>query len=400
MTKNGVHDSVSNSSSDQSIAIIVNNYPPKLGGLESHVFHLAKEMHKLGTSVIVFCLADEPSDTFEDGIRVIRLRMHLPIASVISFPGWGATALIARTLRHEGIRVVSTHTRFFPMSYVAMRAAARVKLPVIHTEHGAGYVRSPSKVIELGARVVDKTVGRLVLRRATTVLAVSSPVAQFVEGLAGVKSTIFHNALSLDDWTAGGDSSSPTNISFLGRLVPGKGWEDFIDVASLLIRERGYPRLRVHIFGDGPDMAALRTRVVREGIQENVIIHGHSGPADVKEVLRSGVLVNPSRLAEGFQITLLEAAAAGAQIVSYPVPSVAPLRDHGAPIREVIQASVEALLDSTEDALRNPLPVMPQDSLANHWSWPARARDYLNIVTSVARRSPDNGNRAEGRIVS
>jgi glycosyltransferase involved in cell wall biosynthesis len=369
--------------------MIVNSYPPRLGGLESHVYQLANELKDAGVSVTVVCLAPEDSDTLEEGVRVIRLRMHLPIASVISFPSWGTTRRLSKLLADEGITVVSTHTRFFPMSYVGLRAALRRKVPVVHTEHGAGFVKSPSKVIQFFSRVVDLTLGRTVLRKATQVLAVSEPAARFVATLAGVDALIFPNALRLEDWPPSGEDHTPEGIAFLGRIVGGKGWEMFVDVAAELIQRRGFDNLVVHVLGDGPDTDALRARIKSKGIEASVRLHGHAGVETIRTALHRSVLVNPSRLAEGFQVTLLEAAAAGAQIVSYPVPSIHPLLADGAPVREVRDPSFEALVDCVVEALRNPLPIMSREILDSRWSWRTRSREYLNIVDAVVASHGD-----------
>jgi glycosyltransferase involved in cell wall biosynthesis len=388
-------DTEADQTNRECVALIVNSYPPRLGGLESHVFRLANELTKLGVGVLVVCLADEASDTIESGVRVIRLRMHVPIASVISFPAWGTGRRLGRLLRTAGVTVVSTHTRFFPMSYVGMRAARRAGIPVIHTEHGAGFVNSPSFVIRVASRLVDLSMGRVVLGRANQVLAVSRPVADFVRRLANVDSIIFHNALQLDDWMPAGDRHSPAGIVYLGRIVGGKGWEEFVDLAADLIRNRGFGTLPVHILGDGPDFSALRDRIRSLGIEESVFLHGQSDVATIRTVLHGSVLVNPSRLAEGFQITLLEAAAAGAQIVSFPVPSVGPLLLDGAPIREVARGSSTGLADAVAEALLNPLPPMNAGNLEAHWSWPTRANEYLLIVGAVRRAESAKSDRAE-----
>jgi glycosyltransferase involved in cell wall biosynthesis len=133
--------------------------------------------------------------------------------------------------------------------------------------------------------------------------------------------------------------------------------------------------------------------VQARGIADSVTLHGHADISVIRSVLRESVLVNPSRLAEGFQVTLLEAAAAGAQIVSYPVPSVAPLRGDGAPVREVTGSSLEALADAVEDAVRHPRPPMDREVLEAKWSWNARANEYLRTVGTLV-----GGDRASAGV--
>lgn len=141
---------------------------------------------------------------------------------------------------------------------------------VVDTEHGAGFVKSPSRTIQLASRIVDLKFGRAVLRNATRVLAVSEPVTRFVGVLAGVKAEVFHNALRMEEWPVVAPNRALTGIAFLARLVGGKGREDFIDLAADLINEHGFDTLSVRILGDGPDLPVLKARIGSRGIEKFV----------------------------------------------------------------------------------------------------------------------------------
>ena len=113
------------------IAIVTNCYPPRLGGLEIHVENLAHGLTDEGHEVTILTIAPDPGARVDGRVSVLTGRSHLPVADVISFPNPGTTRAITAFLRRERIELVSTHTRFFPMSYVGLRAAQRADLPVI-----------------------------------------------------------------------------------------------------------------------------------------------------------------------------------------------------------------------------------------------------------------------------
>lgn len=96
------------------IAFIVNSYPPRLGGLESHIYHLSVSLAQLGHDVYVLTISDKPGHRQEEGVDIRTDRRHFPVADIISFPALGATRAIARFLRAHHIDVVSVHTRFSP----------------------------------------------------------------------------------------------------------------------------------------------------------------------------------------------------------------------------------------------------------------------------------------------
>lgn len=376
----------------QHIAIVVNNFPPRVGGLEKHVDALAGQLAALGHRVTVFTVSGEPGVAVEGGVRVHRLPRRFPIADVISFPPLGTTRRLTSALREQGVTVVSTHTRFFPLTWIGTRAARRAGVPSIHTEHGSDYVRSASPLIEFASRMVDLTLGRRALRRSTQVLAVSKEAAAFVKRLSGRGSELFANAIDLDEWSvpASARPAGPSRLVFVGRLVPGKGWDTFLSVCAALqgtLRERG---VDAHVLGGGPDLERCRQQVNELELTDLVRVHGPADSAQVRDVLTGAVLVNASVLAEGFGITLLEAMAVGAQIVSYPVPAATALREDGAPVWLVTPPSVDELTAQVAKALQHPKPLVTADVL-DRWSWETRAREYADLVDEVVGRGAGLG---------
>ena len=369
----------------QHVLFVVNSYPPRLGGLENHVASLAAQLVADGHRASVITLANRPSArTVERGVSVTRLRGRWSIASVISFPAPGTARRIAHSMRHSGVTAVSTHTRFFPMSTVGRSVARRLRVPLIHTEHGSDHVRGVSWVIGAASRLVDLTIGRAILRSADVVLAVSEQVSAFVHRLAGVDSVLFYNAI---DAPAASDRPplAANRFVFVGRIVQGKGWDDLLAAAALLVAQEPDRRFTVEIMGSGPGMAELRDLVTRRGLSDVATVRGQVGPDDVHAGLRGAVMVNPTRLAEGFQTTLLEALAAGSQVVTYPAPGVERLRADGAPIRIARARTVEELAALMAQSLNEPLAAFPPEQLA-HWTWPQRAREYAAILTALRRR--------------
>ena len=227
-------------------------------------------------------------------------------------------------------------------------------------------------------------------------LAVSKDAAAFVERLSGVQSTLFYNAIDLDEWrsprtasaTTAAQAPTPARAVFVGRLVPGKGWDTFLAACAALrdeMRERG---IQAHVLGGGPDAQKCREAVDAYGIGDFTHLHGPVDSARVREMLTGGVLVNASVLAEGFGITLLEATAVGAQIVSFPIPAAPVLAQHGAPVRLVDPPTVDELARQLADALEHPLPPVTDDELSA-WSWVTRAREYADLVDDVVARGPN-----------
>lgn len=363
------------------VAFIVNNYPPRVGGVEFHVEALARELAKLGHEPIVVTLANEVPLDGGDAFPVVRLREHLRIANILGFPSPFTAFRISRLLRTHDIDVVSIHTRFFPMSYVGYRAARRAHVPVIHTEHGSGHVESDSLVIKWASRLVDFSLGRVVLRRANVVLGVSEEVCDFVQRLAGVSAQLFYNAIHLSDDRGRKLEPRPDRLVFVGRLVPGKGWETFLTVVAEL-RSAGI-EVAGDVVGDGPEREALLNRIRKLELEGCVTVHGRVPQDEVRHILRGATLVNPTVLSEGFQTTLLEAIAEGGYVVTYPVPGARRLEEQGAPVRISAGRTAESLRSAIADMLSD-LPESANPDLVTNWSWARRAEQYVEIMASVS----------------
>lgn len=341
---------------------------------------LARELARSGHEPYVVTLEPTRATRSENGIQVISLRERFRVANILGFPSLGTRRALSRFLRAEGIEVVSVHTRFFPMSYLGVRAARSVKLPVIHTEHGSDHVVSNSPIISLASRLVDLTLGRWVLRHADEVLGVSESAVAFVKRLANIDARVFYNAISAPEFEPTHWPNRIESLVFVGRLVPGKGWEAFLDCISELRRRR--VSVSGSMIGDGPDIEEAREKVRQLGLDSIVTVHGRLPQSAVRAALRGATLINPTVLAEGFQTTLLEAIAEGGRVITYPVPGATTLRDQGAPVLITDAKDTAALIQVV--AARSKHAWRPASAgLIKDWTWPVRAVSYAEICAAL-----------------
>lgn len=360
------------------IAFVVNNYPPKTGGVELHVSSLANTLAQEGLRVTVIALDNAGGETLEGGVRVIRLSCTRLIGNVLAFPFPGAGKRLRRRLRALEVDAVSVHTRFFPMTYLGVRAAKNLGIPAILTEHGSDHVRGVNWAVGAASKVVDFTMGRYVLKSSARVLAISEAAESFVWKLAHVRAEVFRNAIEVSTFS---QFSPPMvdrpKVVFLGRLVPGKGWELALEVAKELYLE-GLD-FDLHFIGDGPDHGTLVKACEEASLGDRVKIHGRLNLEEIAVYLHGSILLNPTVLAEGFQTTLLEAIASRAAVVSTPVAAAQYLQKLGAPIAIVGFADLGGWVQKTRDYLRGETPPMGAETL-QEFDWSVRGREYQAIL--------------------
>lgn len=169
-----------------------------------------------------------------------------------------------------------------------------------------------------GARSVAAR--RRLLRRLAQVVTVSEHVrSAFLDGLGDATGpVVLHNAL--EPLPPGLPAAERERvILFVGRMVADKGADLFVEACARAMP--GLPGWRAEMIGadgfsaDGPVtpfIRALRPRAAAAGVR----LLGHRPPADVLAAMgRAAVVVVPSRWAEPFGLTALEAMACGAALV-------------------------------------------------------------------------------------
>lgn len=362
------------------IGFIVNNYPPHMGGVEQHVHSLAFELAKLGHQISVITLADKKiiqsssshkksldnNSNAESAVRVLRVPCWFNVGDVFSLPTPLGLGRILCAVKRANLDVISVHTRFFPLTWLGVLLGKYLNTPVLLTEHGSDFVINDSPLISFASKVVDCTFGRFALRNATRILGVSPAVSNFVKKLAGVDAKVFFNAVAPPDSLI--KRHPPTHLVFIGRLVPGKGWETFIRIAKVL--KKDIPGLSATIIGGGVDEQKVRT-----ASPSWIDVTGQIPHSTAIKELAGSTLVNPTVLSEGFQTTVVETVVNGGRVVGYPEPASVALRESRGPVKIVKRGDQEALLEAARETLLHPQPALSLKA-AEKWTWPWRTKEY------------------------
>lgn len=373
------------------LLVVATNYVETTGVLEGHLQRLLPLLVERGVAVTITYLGKaRPPYVDEHGVWVYPMARRLDFRDILAVPSprdWRAfTRMVRRGELAAGpVSHVSTQTRFFPSSWLGMRLGHSLRVPVVHTEHGGGYVATSSRLVEAAAVLVDKTMGRQVLRGASKVLAVSRASCDFVGRLSGVTATQFNNGVDIGRWLPAADAApraaSERSLVFVGRIVPEKGWRAFLEVARAC-REAGFVG-PVVLLGDGFELGEARRQATALGLNDAQLPGRVNGDV-VRDHLRGGVLVNPTTASEGFQLTLVEAMAAGAAIVSYAVGGTDEVRGvPGADVSIVPKGDVAGLVRTTKEALARPAPKLGRDAL-EAWDWAKVADAYVQVLADVA----------------
>jgi glycosyltransferase involved in cell wall biosynthesis len=187
------------------------------------------------------------------------------------------------------------------------------------------------------------TMNHLLLRSAfDKVVAVSREIGGELQGRYGFAARVvdvIHNGIRIPAAAAAGRGcdGGPFRIGTVGRCVPVKGYDLFLEAAAAIARRR--PGVAFSLLGDGPLLAPLRQKASELGIAHLVeFCEPVSDPAPFYQSLD---LYMSTSLHEGIPLSVLEA-------MALERPVVAP-RVGGLP--EIVASDREGLLVTTRSPL-------------------------------------------------
>jgi phosphatidyl-myo-inositol dimannoside synthase len=321
--------------------LVTNDFPPKVGGIQSFLWELWR---RLPPERVVVATASYPGDHEFDARQPFRIE-RLPAKVLLPVP---SVLRRVRALAEEtgaGLVVVDPA---LPLGLLAPRLGRRYGLVL----HGAE-VTVPARLPGTAAAL------RHLLRQAAVLVAGGRYVAAEARRLAGddlqiaqvppgVDTERFRPSSPDERRRARAAAGLPTDgrmVLALSRLVPRKGFDVVIAAAALLAPSR--PDLVVAVAGGGRDRARLERLARAAGAPVRFL--GRVAEDDLPALMAAAdVLAVPCRSRwggleqEGFGIVFLEAAACG-------VPAVAG-RSGGA-AEAVADGETGAVVDRPDDPL-------------------------------------------------
>jgi glycosyltransferase involved in cell wall biosynthesis len=309
------------------VALVCDWYLPRVGGIETHVSDLARQLARAGHAVdIVTTAAGQRAGTRIDargtrgalrspaGVRVVRLDVPLLPRVEIAFTPRTVGA-VGQALAAGGYDIVHCHTSVFsPLAFVGAHRAQALGLPCVVTHHSV-LARSAHPFAALD---------RLVRWSRWPVLfsAVGPLVADEIRAVApGLDVRVLPNAVHPHVWTPRrdtlGDGDDVVRVASVMRLAHRKRPDALVEIARQVVdRLPADVRIRFRIAGDGPSRAAVERRIRRSGLGDVVELLGWRPRGALRALYEeSDLFVMPSVL-ESFGIAALEARCAGLPVVA------------------------------------------------------------------------------------
>ncbi|HMG26812.1 MAG TPA: glycosyltransferase family 4 protein [Acidimicrobiia bacterium] len=362
--------------------LVTNDFPPKMGGIQSYLYELWRRLPSAETHVLTTSFAGSSRWDAAQSFDVERARRR------VLLPTPGLRRRVDAIAGERGADVVFLDP-MLPLGVVGPRLRAA---PYVVIAHGAE-VNVPGRLP--GGRVL----ARRVLRSAAGLVAAGEYPARVAAGIAGVAlpTLVVPPGVDADRFRPLGtaERSAARNrfglapdrplVLGLSRLVPRKGFDVLIDAVAGLDRE-----VQLAIGGAGRDARRLQRRAAARGITGRCTFLGRVSDPDLPALYGCAdvfAMLCRERWAgleaEGFGIVFVEAAACG-------VPSVA--GRSGGSHEAVVDGETGFVVDPHDlPAVRAALQrLLSDDGLRTRLGRAARARavEELTYDRQVARLLP------------
>jgi phosphatidylinositol alpha-1,6-mannosyltransferase len=292
--------------------LVTNDFPPKLGGIQSYLYELWRRLPPGETTVFTTPHPDAAAWDARQAFRIVRARPKILLPS----------ASLARDVDALAREVGADVIFLDPMLPLGLIGPRLRSAPYVVIAHGAE-ITVPATVPGL------RGLGRRVVRGAAAVVAAGGYPARQASRIADrdIRGVIVPPGVDAERFRpADGQARKESRSSFgldpdrplvlgVSRLVPRKGFDVVIDAVA------GLPGTQLALGGTGRDRDRLERRARRSGA--DVTFLGRVSERDLARVYASADVFAMScrdrwggAEAEGFGIVFLEAAACG-------VPSVA-----------------------------------------------------------------------------
>lgn len=373
------------------ICFFSTQYLPTPGGVERYTWNLALRTVRDGGRAIVVTsalpgLPDHEIDA--DGIEIYRLPVFAAMGGrfPVLRPGPRFRALCRRLFANP-IDFAVIQTRMYVESVWAAQALRRRHIPALVIDHSTGYMPMGGGLPGLAGRVYEQLACRLIAATGAPFYGVSSAVVRWLAAF-GVKaagtlpnavdpaSLAAENAADPFDWReALGLAPGAGLVAFIGRLIPEKGAVALAEAVATL------PGVTLAAAGAGPEEEALRAAGAK-------VLGALPHHRVVQLLTQADVYCLPTRYAEGFPTTLLEAAACGCPILCTPTAGTEELLPGPRYGTLLTDTSPAALREALRPLLEDPAAARARAAAARarveaHFTWDA----VFATIKAIAERA-------------
>jgi glycosyltransferase involved in cell wall biosynthesis len=344
---------------------------PDAGGSEVHADEFMRRWASAGLEIThrTSAAAGQPSVATRNGYRVIRRGSRYSV-----FPRAVGSEWIRRMGAYDALVEV-----WNGVPWMSPLWCRRPHITFLHHVHGPMWDQLLPKPLAGIGRALEARFAPPFYRRTLT-LTPSEATREDLLGLGFRSDRVVAVNNGVDPvFQPGGKRCAVPLVLSVGRLAPVKRQRELIEAA--VVARRRVPDLRLSIVGVGPLRPALEARVAAHGAGDWITFTGKLTHAQLVAEYQRAWLVSSASLAEGWGLTITEAAACGTPAVATDVSGHRSSVVNGVTgVLTSLDRLGETLADVlTDDARRNALAAAALGR-ARTLTWDASARGILSAL--------------------
>lgn len=279
---------------------------PDAGGSEAHADEFMRRWAERGLDVThrTSRATGLPEHADRNGYRVVRRGSRFSV-----FPQATLAELTRRTGPYDALVEVWNGVPWFSPVW-----SRRPKITFLHHVHGPMWDQIFPGPLAAAGRLLEARLAPPFYRRGLTVTPSDATRAELIRlGFRPERVVAVPNGVH-PRYTPGGSRTAQPSIVAVGRLAPVKRFDLLIRAAAEA--RRRVPGLTLTIAGAGPMRPELEAVIADVGGSAWVDLPGHVDHDRLVDLYRSAWLVASASLAEGWGLSLTEAAACGTPAVA------------------------------------------------------------------------------------
>jgi glycosyltransferase involved in cell wall biosynthesis len=353
---------------------------PDAGGSEVHADEFMTRWSAAGLDILHRTSAAHglPPTASRHGYRVVRRGSRYSV-----FPRTVAAELTHRMGRYDALVEIWNGVPWFSPVW-----CRRPRMTFLHHVHGPMWDQILPGPLAAGGRMLEARLAPPFYRSGLTATPSEATREELLElGFRPERVIAVPNGTD-PRFSPGGVKTPHPSVVAVARLAPVKRLELLIDAAA--DARRRLADLTLTIVGDGPERPALDARVAALGASDWVVFTGRLDAERLVDLYRQSWVVGSASLAEGWGLSLTEAAGCGTPAVATDI------RGHRSSVVDGVTgllASPAELGDALvkvlgDEGLRSRLGAAALER-ARTLTWDATAAGVLDVLrTAVAERSP------------
>jgi glycosyltransferase involved in cell wall biosynthesis len=277
------------------------------GGSEVHADEFMRRWAAAGLEVThrTSAAVGFPAQSVRNGYRVIRRGSRYFV-----FPRVIAAELVRRMGRYDAVVEV-----WNGVPWLTPLWCRRPRLTFLHHVHGPMWDQMlPKPLAGVGRRMESRWAPPLYRRELTLTPSEATRDELLELGFNAERVRAIPNGVDLERFTPGGTRAAQPTVIAVGRLAPVKRQDQL--VAAAVVAKQRVPDLQLQIVGDGPLLPALNRQIAAAGAGAWIELVGRLTHDELVDRYRHAWLVASASLAEGWGLTLTEAAACGTPSVA------------------------------------------------------------------------------------